>query len=146
VLGASSGGGFPTVGVFVWLLVLKAGGGVTLGIGLGYLTYRLLCVVNSYPVEVMLTLALAMGGYALADALQVSAPRGRRSRAAGQRTGANAAMSKETLEHVERFWELIDDLLNVVLFLLLGLEILVVPFTKIYFVVVVFQSSFRGLC
>jgi CPA1 family monovalent cation:H+ antiporter len=135
VLGASSGGGFPTVGVFVWLLVLKAGGGIALGIGLGYFTYRLLCVVDSYPVEVMLTLALAMGGYALADALQVSAPL--EVVAAGLLVNGQArtlAMSKETLEHVERFWELIDDLLNVVLFLLLGLEILVVPFTKIYFV------------
>ncbi len=133
LLGASEGGGLPTAGVFGWLLLLKAGGGIVLGISLGYLTYRLLCLVNSYRVEVMLTLALAMGGYALADALQISAPL--EVVAAGLLVSGRArtqAMSKETREHVERFWELIDDLLNVVLFLLLGLQILVLPFTRTY--------------
>ena len=133
--GASAGADFPTAGVFGWLLLLKAGGGIALGVGLGYLTYRLLCLVNSYRVEVMLTLALAMGGYALADALQISAPL--EVVAAGLLVSGRArtrAMSAETQEHVERFWELIDDFLNVVLFLLLGLQILVLPFTKIYLI------------
>ena len=135
LLGASAGGGFPTAGVFGWLLMLKAGGGIALGIGLGYLTYRLLCLVNSYRVEVMLTLALAMGGYALADALQISAPLEVVS--AGLLVSGRArarAMSDETREHVERFWELLDDFLNVVLFLLLGLQMLVLPVTKTYVV------------
>ena len=133
LLGASADGGFPTAGVFGWLLLLKAGGGIALGIGLGYLTYRLLCLVNSYRVEVMLTLALAMGGYALADALQISAPL--EVVAAGLLVNGRArtqAMSEETKEHVERFWELIDDFLNIVLFLLLGLQILILPFTRTY--------------
>ncbi len=135
LLGASSGSGFPSAGVFGWLLLLKAGGGIALGVGLGYVTYRLLCLVDSYRVEVMLTLALAMGGYALADALQLSAPL--EVVAAGLLVSGRArtlAMSEATQEHVERFWELIDDFLNVVLFLLLGLQILVLPFTRTYLV------------
>ncbi len=135
LVGASAGGGFPTAGVFGWLLLLKAGGGIALGIALGYITYRLLRLVNSYRVEVMLTLALAMGGYALADALQLSAPL--EVVAAGLLVSGQArsrAMSSETQEHVERFWELIDDFLNIVLFLLLGLQLLVLPFTRTYFI------------
>ena len=135
LLGASEGGSFPTASVFGWLLLLKAGGGIALGSTLGYLTYRLLCIVNSYRVEAMLTLALAMGGYALADALHVSAPL--EVVVAGLLVSGRArarAMSDETQEHVERFWDLIDEFLNIVLFLLLGLQILILPFTKIYFV------------
>ncbi len=136
LVGASAGAGFPSASVFGWLLLLKAGGGIALGVGLGYVTYRLLRLVNSYRVEVMLTLALAMGGYALADALRISAPL--EVVAAGLLVSGKArrlAMSDRTREHVERFWELIDDFLNVVLFLLLGLQILVLPFTWVYFAV-----------
>ena len=135
LLGASSGGGFPSASVFEWLLLLKAGGGIALGAALGYGTYRLLRLVDSYRVEVLLTLALAMGGYALADALDVSAPL--EVVTAGLLVSGRArrfAMSPLTQEHVERFWELIDDFLNVVLFLLLGLQILVLPFTRMYLV------------
>ncbi len=134
LLGASASGSLPTAGTFGVLLLLKAGGGVALGVGLGYMTYRLLDLVDSYGVEVMLTLALAMGGYALADALQVSAPL--EVVAAGLLVSGRAkmrVMSLETRQYLESFWELIDDFLNVVLFLLLGLQILVLPFTKVYF-------------
>lgn len=130
LLGASAGGGVPSASVFGWLLLLKAGGGIALGVGLGYVTYRLLRLVDSYRVEVMLTLALAMGGYALADALKLSAPL--EVVAAGLLVSGRArslGMSEVTRENVDRFWELVDDLMNVVLFLLLGLEILVLPFT-----------------
>lgn len=135
LLGASSGSGFPSASVFGWLLLLKAGGGIALGIGLGYVTHRLLQLVESYRVEVMLTLALAMGGYALADALLLSAPL--EVVAAGLLVSGRAralAIADATQEHVELFWELIDDFLNVVLFLLLGLQILVLPFTRTYLV------------
>ncbi|MDQ2835436.1 MAG: sodium:proton antiporter [Acidobacteriota bacterium] len=130
LLGASGGGRHLSASVFGSLLLLKAGGGIALGVGLGYVTYRLLRLVDSYRVEVMLTLALAMGGYALADALNLSAPL--EVVAAGLLVSGRArslAMSELTREHVDRFWELVDDLMNVVLFLLLGLEILVLPFT-----------------
>ncbi len=124
----SGSGKPPALGHFLFLLLLKAGGALLMGGLLGYLTYRLIRSVDSYRIEVMLTLALAMGGYALADALQLSAPL--EVVAAGLLVNGRAramAMSETTREHVDRFWELIDDIMNVVLFLLLGLELLVMP-------------------
>ncbi len=135
LLGASAGGGYPSASVFGWLLLLKAGGGIAMGVGLGYVTYRLLRLVDDYKVEVLLTLALAMGGYALADSLALSAPL--EAVAAGllvSGPGRSRAMSELTREHVERFWELVDDALNVVLFLMLGLQIVVLPFTRTYLI------------
>ncbi len=132
LLGASETGpahhGLPSPAAFGSLLLLQAGGGIALGIVLGYLTYRLIRMVDSYRVEVMLTLALAMGGYVLADNLHLSAPL--EAVAAGLMVSGTArrlAMSPTTRDHLEKFWELIDDILNVVLFLLLGLELLVLP-------------------
>ena len=131
LLDASASGAMPAPGHFLALLLLKAGGAVALGCALGYLTYHLLQLVNEYRIEILLTLALAMGGYALADALHLSAPL--EVVAAGLLVSGRArrfAMSEETRENVDRFWELVDDILNVVLYLLLGLELLVVPLEK----------------
>ena len=128
LLSASSGGAAPSVRGFLGMLTLKAGGGILLGAGLGFVTYRLLKQVDQYRVELLLTLALAMGGYALADALGLSAPL--EVITAGMLVSGRArhfAMSEITQEHFERFWELIDDIFNVVLFLLLGLQLLVLP-------------------
>ncbi len=136
LLGASAGGALPSAGVFGWLLLLKAGGGVALGMALGYGTYRLLRLVDDYKVEVLLTLALAMGGYALADALQISAPL--EAVTAGLLVGGPGralGMSSLTREHVDRFWELVDDALNVVLFLMLGLQLVVLPLMRTYLLV-----------
>jgi CPA1 family monovalent cation:H+ antiporter len=130
---ASGDGGAPSVASFTWLLLIKAGGGVILGLALGYVCYRLLRTVDSYRVEVMLTLALAMGGYALADALGVSAPL--EAVAAGLVVGGRArhfGMSEETRMHVDDFWELIDAFMNVILFLLLGLELIAMPWSVQY--------------
>ncbi len=131
LLDASASGALPAPGHFAALLLLKAGGAVALGGALGYVTYRLLRLVDEYRIEILLTLALAMGGYALADALHLSAPL--EVVAAGLLVSGRArrfAMSEETRENVDRFWELVDDILNVVLYLMLGLELLVVPLEK----------------
>jgi CPA1 family monovalent cation:H+ antiporter len=115
----------------LWLLVKEAGGGAALGFALGYIAYRMLKRVDEYQVEILITLALAMGGYALADALHVSAPIA--AVVAGLFIGNHGrafAMSAKTREHVDTFWELLDGILNAILFLLLGLEVLVVPFDK----------------
>ena len=123
----------PSIASFTWLLLIKAGGGIALGLALGFVASRLLALVDSYRVEVLVTLALAMGGYALADVLGLSAPL--EAVAAGIVMGArirSLATSQVTCEHVESFWELIDDILNVILFLLLGLELLAMPWNPHY--------------
>ena len=135
LLSASSGGAAPSVQGFLVMLLLKAGGGILLGAALGYLTYRLLRQVDQYRVELLLTLALAMGGYALADALKLSAPL--EVITAGMLVSGRArhfAMSEATRGHFERFWEVVDDMFNVVLFLLLGLQLLVLPVERRYVV------------
>lgn len=128
LLAASAGAGLPTPGHFIAILALQAGGGIALGVVLSYATYRLLCIIDDFRVEVLLTLALAMGGYALADALHVSMPL--EAVTAGLLINGRArefAMSPNTRSHVDQFWSLIDDILNAILFLLLGLEVLAVP-------------------
>jgi CPA1 family monovalent cation:H+ antiporter len=132
LLGASEASsahhGLPSPITFAGLLLVEAGGGIALGLALGFLTYRLISMVDSYRVEVMLTLALAMGGYVVADKLHLSAPL--EVVAAGLMVSGTArrfAMSPTTRTHLENFWELTDDIMNVVLFLLLGLQLLVLP-------------------
>lgn len=119
------------VGAVVMLLLEEVGGAVLLGLATGIVTYLMLKRVDNYQVEVLLTLALAMGSYALAEALHLSAPIavvvaglfvGNRGRA--------FAMTEKTREHVDTFWELIDDILNALLFLLIGLELLVLPIDR----------------
>ena len=133
LLETSRQGGFPPLGTFALTFLLRAGGGIALGLLLGYLVYRLIRLVDSYPVEILLTLALAMGGYALADAIGLSAPL--EVVAAGLLVNGRArtlAMSRVTRDNVDKFWELADDILNVILFLLLGLELLVTPWNSHY--------------
>ncbi len=133
LVSASAGGAVPSAGGFLASLLLKAGGAIAMGAFLGYFTYRVLRLIENYRLEILLTLALAMGGYALADAVGVSAPL--EVVTAGLLVSGRArrfAMSELSREHVERFWELVDDLMNVVLFLLLGLELLVLPLQRRY--------------
>ena len=133
LLQSFSSGKALTIGNFTWQLLIKAGGGIGLGLALGFVIYRLLRTVDAYRVEELLTLALAMGGYALADAIHVSAPL--EAVAAGLMAGSLArrfAMSTDTKERVDQFWDLIDDMMNVILFLLIGLEILVMPWNVHY--------------
>ena len=132
---ASSTGALPTPGRFVALLLLKSVGAICLGAALGWVAHRLMMQVNDYKIEVLLTLAVAMGGYALADAMHLSAPI--EAVVAGLLMGGpirEIAMSARTQERVDTFWELLDDILNVVLFLLLGLQLLVLPLSPRYLV------------
>ena len=87
--------------------------------------------VDQYQVEVLLTLALTMGGYALAEALHFSAPIA--IVIAGivvGNFGRHSAMSEKSREHIDTFWELIDEILNAILFLLMGLELLTLPIER----------------
>jgi CPA1 family monovalent cation:H+ antiporter len=129
---ATGGHGFEPGRVAV-LFVREAVGGSVLGLAAGYLAYRLIQSVDEYHVEILLSLALVAGGYALAGALHVSGPLA--MVVAGLLIGNQGrvfAMSPTTVEHLDLFWEVIDDVLNAILFVLLGLEVLAVTFTRAY--------------
>ena len=130
LLGVLAEGSAPSASHALQLLLLEAGGGVLLGLVLGYLTFRLLRSVDSYEVEVMLTLAAVTGGYALANRLHVSGPLAMVvvGLIVGN-GGRRLAMSDTTRHYVDLFWELIDEILNAVLFVLIGMEVLLVNFT-----------------
>ncbi|NNE80343.1 MAG: sodium:proton antiporter [Silicimonas sp.] len=113
----------------VRLFFQEALGGALLGIVLGWLTFRLMRRIDDYSLEVLLTLALAFGGYQLAVWLHVSAPI--MAVCAGLLigdVGAAHGMSEETRRYVDAFWKLIDEILNAVLFLLIGIEVFAVTF------------------
>lgn len=105
----------------------EAGGGILFGFILGYTGYLLMKSIDNYKVEVMITLALVMGGYSLAHYLHVSGPLA--MVVAGiiiGNKGKKYAMSETTREYLDKFWELIDEILNAILFILIGLEILII--------------------
>ncbi|WP_437602467.1 sodium:proton antiporter [Sorangium sp. So ce590] len=111
------------------LFLQEAIGGVLYGLALGFAALAMLRKVDDYKVEVLISLATAAGGYALAYALHVSGPIA--MVVAGLFIGNEAragAMSEKTREHLDDFWELMDEILNAVLFVLIGLELLIVAF------------------
>jgi len=133
LLELSGGGVDVTVRKVFSLFLTETVGGAALGLLSGFLAYRMLKGVNNYQVEVIITLALVMGGYTLADSIHTSGPIaivvaglliGNRGRA--------FAMSDLTREHLDAFWELVDGILTAVLFLLIGMEIQVIPFNRAY--------------
>ena len=106
-------------------------GGAVWGSAIGYIAYRMIKSVDNYQVELMITLALVTGGYAIARAIHVSGPIA--IVVAGLLVGNQGrllAMSEKTRDHLDLFWELIDEILNAVLFLLIGLEVLVLTFPR----------------
>ncbi len=130
LLGVLASGHTPSAGHALELLLHEAGGGIAFGLALGYLTFILLRSIDNYQVEVLLTLAAVTGGYALAIALHVSGPLamvmvglivGNHGRA--------LAMSDITRRYLDMFWELIDEILNAVLFVLIGMEVLSIVYS-----------------
>ncbi|HPF91894.1 MAG TPA: sodium:proton antiporter [Flavobacteriales bacterium] len=118
------------------LFVREALGGIVLGLAFGYAGFVLMRSIDNYKVEVMLSLAVVMGGYSLAHALHVSGPLA--MVAAGiliGNQGKRYAMSDTTAEYVDKFWELIDEILNAVLFVLIGLELLIIDLRPTYFAI-----------
>ena len=128
LLSVVQGGEHATESVAILkLLAVEVGGGIIYGIGLGYLAYILIKRINNYHVEILLTLATVMGGYRLAEVIHVSAPLA--IVVAGLMVGNHGrylGMSDLTREHLDTFWELVDEILNAVLFVLIGLELLVI--------------------
>ena len=121
------------------LFLHEAVGGVVLGAILGYVGYRLLRSIDNYKVEVLITIALVTGGTALATALHTSGPLAIvvAGLIIGQQ-GRQLGMSDITREYVDKFWEMLDEILNAILFVLIGFEILVLHFETAYLLV--------GLC
>jgi CPA1 family monovalent cation:H+ antiporter len=112
------------------LFVEEALGGAIFGLIIGGIVFYMLRAVDNYSVEVLITLALVMGGYALADTLHFSGPIA--MVIAGLLIGNHGrllAMSATTREHLDNFWELLDEGLNAVLFVMIGLEIIVLSFS-----------------
>ena len=112
------------------LFVKEAGGGVLIGGMLGYISYRLLKSIDNYHVEILITLALVTAGYRFAMWLHMSGPLA--MVVAGLMIGNHGredAMSERTRLQVDTFWELIDEILNALLFLLIGLEVFVLDFS-----------------
>ncbi len=125
--GVAAGHTEPQPAAVATLLLQEAVGGALFGLAAGWLVYRMLRAVDSHDVEILLTLALVTGGYALADALHLSGPIA--IVVAGLLIGNHGrllAMSARTREHLDTFWGVLDELLNALLFVLLGLEVLVV--------------------
>lgn len=117
-------GGTPTLRHGLAMLAREAGGGLAFGFVLGYVIYRMLKSIDQYQVEILITLAAVMGGYALANRLHVSGPLA--MVVVGVFIGNHGrtfAMSERTRDHLDAFWELLDELLNAILFVLLGLEV-----------------------
>ena len=115
------------------LFFKEAIGGLVFGLLAGSLAFFMLKRIDNYQVEVLITLALVTGGYAVAEHLHLSAPIA--IVVAGLligNHGRRAAMSEKTREHLDTFWELVDEILNAVLFVLIGLEVLVISLREDY--------------
>jgi monovalent cation:H+ antiporter, CPA1 family len=127
--GIASSGELPTAGASALHLLREAGGGIACGFALGYVAFRLLRSIDHYQVEVLITLAVVMGGYTLASHLHVSGPLA--MVVAGLMIGNQGralAMSDTTRDRVDVFWELLDEILNAVLFVLIGMEAVIIHF------------------
>ena len=131
----AAGGEEVTAGSVLGLFATEAVGGVVFGLAIGGVAYWMLRSVDNYQVEVLITLAVVTGGYAIAEKLHISAPIA--IVVAGLLIGNHGrvlAMSDRTREHLDTFWELVDEVLNAVLFVLIGMEVLILSFRGEYLI------------
>lgn len=136
LLGIAVGGAEPTLSSVSLFFLQEAIGGLVFGLAIGYGAFIMLRTVDNYQIEIMLTLALVMGGYALAHAIHVSGPIA--MVVAGLligNQGREHAMSTATQTRLDDFWELVDEILNAVLFVIIGMEVLVLSFKVEYIMV-----------
>lgn len=127
VLAAALGSGDFTAGQAAMEFAVETGGGITLGAVIGCAALFAMRGIDDYNIEVMITLAVVMGGYSLGQALHVSAPVA--MAVAGLiigNVGVEKVMSDVTRDYVLKFWALIDEILNAILFLLIGLEVIAI--------------------
>jgi CPA1 family monovalent cation:H+ antiporter len=124
---ASTGASDISVSHTLLLFLREAGGGILFGLGLGYVAYRLVRSIDNYRVEVFITLAMVTGGYTLADHLHLSAPLAIIvSGIVFGTKGRSVALSPVSRDYLGKFWEIIDEIFNAILFLLIGLEVLII--------------------
>jgi len=130
----AKGGGNITFGHVAEMFLVEVVCGIALGLLLGWITYRLLKSIDDYDVEVIITIAAVMGGTVLAQYLHLSAPLAMVTAGliVGTDTVRDTSMSEITEQYVDKFWELIDILLNTILFVLIGMEILILTFDNHY--------------
>ncbi|WP_339473609.1 sodium:proton antiporter [Pseudomonas fluorescens] len=131
ILAMIASGEGPSVAGAAQLLLKEAGGGALLGAVVGYVIYRMLKSIDSYQEEVLITLAAVLGAYALATHLHVSGPIATvvMGLIIGNH-GRSYAMSEQTKKNLDMFWELMDEILNAVLFVLIGLEVVLIHFSN----------------
>ena len=127
-------GGEISIGNIAELFIIEVVGGIVLGLVIGWITYRLLKSIDDYDIEVIITLAAVMGGTLIAQHFHLSAPLAMVTAGliVGTDTVRESSMSEITEQYVDKFWELIDILLNTVLFVMIGMEILVLTFNGQY--------------
>lgn len=135
LLGIAEGEAAVSAGSALALFTREFAGGIVLGLALGWAAYLFLKSIDDYHVEILITLALVTGGYALAASFHTSGPLA--MVVAGLLIGNHGrrfAMSERTRQHLDTFWELVDQILNSLLFVLIGLEVLVVTLSGTYII------------
>lgn len=125
-----------TIGSILHLFLQEVLGGIVLGLVIGYVVFLLMRSIDDYEIEVLITLACVMGGYSLAHALHLSAPLAIvvAGLIVGNDTVRGSSMSKQTEQYVDKFWELMDMLMNAILFVLIGLELLILDVRTEYII------------
>ena len=126
---ASKGFANVSTSEIIVLLLEEIVGGVLFGLLLGYIGFRMLKRIDHYQTEVLITLAIVMGGTSLAAMFHFSGALA--MVVAGLfigNKGALEAMSEETNDYIHKFWEMLDEIFNAILFVLIGLELLIIPF------------------
>ena len=135
ILGIATGKNDASFSAIGNLFIIEVLGGIGIGFALGLLAFLMLRSIDQYQVEILITLALVTGGYSLAHNLHTSGPLA--MVVAGLMIGNQGrilAMSEKTEEHLDSFWELVDEILNAILFLVIGLEILILAFHLNYII------------
>ena len=134
LLALAAGGEHVDLGATALLFATEVVGGTLYGLAVGYLGFRMLRSIDSYAVEILITLALATAGYAIAEAIHVSAPIAvvLMGLIVGNR-GKREAMSDRTQQRLFDFWEVLDELLNLLLFGLVGLQMMTLTFSAAQF-------------
>jgi CPA1 family monovalent cation:H+ antiporter len=111
------------------LLTQEIGGGILLGLVLGFIGFRMMKAIDHYQTEILISLAMVMAGSAIAPLFHFSGALA--MVVAGLfigNIGTAEAMSAQTKDYIEKFWEMVDETMNAILFVLIGLELLIIPF------------------